>query len=67
MSASHALDRPKKDWWRCPQRRIKGSAAPDILAMLALCAARGSGIALDTLPPAFATWQGCRTMPAILL
>ncbi len=33
-----------------PQRRVKGSASPDILAMLALCAARGSSIGLDTLP-----------------
>jgi len=34
-----------------PQRRVKGSASPDILAMLPLRVARGSGIALDTLPP----------------
>ena len=69
--ALRAMSCFSKSWGRCPQRRVKGW----VLAMLAmlgaktrLCvAARGSGprfAALDALPPAFATWQGCRTSPA---
>ena len=63
----------KKVWGFHPLRRVKGWVLA-ILAMLALWAVRGSGLlrfpayaAFVTLPPAFATWQGFRTLCAFTL
>jgi hypothetical protein len=52
----------KKAGGAAPNDVSKGGSSP-----CSPSAARGSGpryAAFDTLPPAFATWQGCRTSPA---
>ena len=49
-----------KSWGRRPQRRCKGKGfAPVLASSLRSCS---SGRPLAALPPAFATWQGCRTL-----